>query len=239
MNQNVPTPSEKWPQERCDKALGKLRELYRDREDRSALHYETPFELLIAVILSAQCTDERVNKVTAELFKFANTPEKVVEAGYDRVYDAIKSCGIAKNKAANILATSKLLMEEYDSKVPETIEELQKLPGVGKKTANVVASNAFGVPAIAVDTHVNRVSKRIGLADGKNVTIVERELQERIPMELWSKAHHWLIYHGREVCKARKPDCEHCVLRDDCRYYQTEVLPAQEEAAAEAAEIES
>lgn len=213
---------DKWPKEKRDLALKHLREAYRNIEDRSMLNFNTPYELLIAVILSAQCTDVRVNKVTEELFQFAGTPEDTLEAGYDKVYEAIKSCGIAKNKASNIMKTAKMLVDEYNSVVPADIDELQKLPGVGKKTANVVASNAFGIPAIAVDTHVFRVSKRIGLADGANVKKVEEELQENIPKEMWSKAHHWLITHGRQVCKARKPLCENCVVKNECRYYLEE-----------------
>ncbi|MGI6109416.1 MAG: endonuclease III [Eubacteriaceae bacterium] len=208
----------KWPQDKCDKALGELRELYRDIEDQSGLNFKTPYELLVATVLSAQCTDVRVNKVTAGLFKKADTPQEMIELGCDGLLEEIRSCGLAPSKTKNIIGASELLIRDYNSEVPKTIEELTKLPGVGRKTANVVLSQAYGIPGIAVDTHVNRVSKRLGLADGSTVLKVEQELMERIPRENWAKAHHWLIWHGRNVCKARKPDCEHCPAAPWCRY---------------------
>ena len=215
-----------WPQEQCDKALGELRELYRDIEDKSGLEFSTPYQLLVATILSAQCTDVRVNKGTAELFGKADTPEAVIELGEDGLLEEIKSCGLAPSKAKNIIAASRLILSDYDGEVPDELEELVKLPGVGRKTANVVLSQAFGIPAIAVDTHVNRVAKRLGLADGSNVQKVEQELMQRIPRENWAKAHHWLIWHGRQICKARKPDCAGCPAAPYCRY-------AREQAEAE------
>lgn len=183
------------------------------------LVHGSAFELLIATILSAQCTDIRVNMVTEELFKVANTPQDFVDMGLEKIKDWIKTCGFYNNKAKNILAASEVLISEYDSKVPETIEELVKLPGVGKKTANVVASNCFGVPAIAVDTHVFRLANRIGFVDEKDVEKTELGLQKKIEKNRWSKAHHVLIFHGRRVCKARKPICEQCNITNYCRYY--------------------
>lgn len=211
-----------WPKDKRDAALALLRETYRDTEDRGGLNFKTPYEALIATMLSAQCTDVRVNKVTSELFKDYNTPEKMLTLTQPELLEKIRSCGLAPTKSKNILAASKALVEHFNSEVPHTMEEIMTLPGVGRKTANVVLSNAYGVPGIAVDTHVNRVSKRIGLADGSNVSKVEMELRERVPEALWTKAHHWLIWHGRRICKARKPDCEHCPVASVCRYYQTE-----------------
>ena len=184
----------------------------------AALDYTTPFELLIATILSAQCTDIRVNKVTAELYKTSNTPEAIVTLGQKKLQEKIKTCGLANTKSKNIISTCSILIEEYNSQVPDTIEELIRLPGVGRKTANVVVSNAFGKSAIAVDTHVFRVSNRIGLAESKDVLHTERDLMNNIPEEKWSPAHHWLIYHGRQVCKARNPLCRECLLSELCLY---------------------
>ncbi|MDD7363611.1 MAG: endonuclease III [Peptoniphilus sp.] len=187
---------------------------------KAELHYNTPYELLVATILSAQCTDVRVNKVTEVLFQEYNTPEKMTTLSQEELEDKIHSCGVYRNKAKNILASSRILLDKYDGEVPETIKELMTLPGVGRKTANVVASNAFGVPAIAVDTHVFRVSNRIGLADSKNVEGTERQLMEIWPESRWSKGHHLLIFLGRRICKAQRPLCEACSLTEHCLYYK-------------------
>jgi endonuclease III len=184
-----------------------------------ALNFKTPYELLIATILSAQCTDVRVNIITDELFKEYNTPEKMVMLTEEELGEKIKSCGFYKNKSKNILATSRTILENHKREVPNTMEELIKLPGVGRKTANVVLSNAFGVPAIAVDTHVFRVSNRLGLAKGNTPEEVEEQLMKNIPREMWSDAHHYLIWHGRKICKARKPECESCNLAPFCRSF--------------------
>ncbi|WP_455653149.1 endonuclease III [Phascolarctobacterium sp.] len=185
--------------------LALLEETYKGTE--TALHYSTPFELLVAVIMSAQCTDERVNKITARIFPKYNTPEKMGALSQEQLEEEIRDCGLFRSKAKNLLATCKMLVEVYGSVIPDTIEELMKLPGVGKKTANVVASIVYKVPAIAVDTHVFRVSHRLGLAKGDDPLAVEQELQKAIPKNKWSDAHHWLIWHGRRICKARKPLC--------------------------------
>lgn len=196
--------------------LALLEETYKGTE--TALHYSTPFELLVAVIMSAQCTDERVNKITARIFPKYNTPEKMGALSQEQLEEEIRDCGLFRSKAKNLLATCKMLVEVYGSVIPDTIEELMKLPGVGKKTANVVASIVYKVPAIAVDTHVFRVSHRLGLAKGDDPLAVEQELQKAIPKNKWSAAHHWLIWHGRRICKARKPLCSECVLVELCPY---------------------
>lgn len=193
-----------------------LEETYMGTE--TALNYSTPFELLVAVIMSAQCTDERVNKITARIFPKYNTPEKMGALSQEQLEEEIRDCGLFRSKAKNLLATCKMLTEEYNSVIPDTVEELMKLPGVGKKTANVVASIVYKVPAIAVDTHVFRVSHRLGLANGDDPLAVEKELQKAIPKNKWSDAHHWLIWHGRKICKARKPLCSECVLVELCPY---------------------
>lgn len=187
---------------------------------RCALNFNSPYQLLISTILSAQCTDERVNKVTVELFKEYGTPEKMITLNVEELGDKIKSCGLYKNKSKNILGATKDIIEKFNGQVPKTMEELTSLAGVGRKTANVVLSNAFGVPAIAVDTHVFRVSNRIGIGKGKNVDVVEKELMKNIPRELWSDAHHYIIWHGRKVCKARKPECENCPISLYCEFYK-------------------
>ncbi len=199
-----------------------LKELYPDA--KTELNYNSSFELLISTVLSAQCTDKRVNKVTGELYKDYNTPETFLTLREDELGELIRSCGFYRTKSKNILKTCRILIEEYDSQLPTTIEELMKLPGVGRKTANVVASNVFGVDAIAVDTHVFRVSNRIGLANGKDVLLTEEQLMKNIPKNLWSEAHHWLIYHGRRICKARKPQCEVCPISIHCLYYKDNVI---------------
>ncbi|KLO22546.1 endonuclease III [Marinitoga sp. 1197] len=186
----------------------------------TALKYKNTFELLIAVILSAQTTDNQVNKVTPTLFSKFKTPEDFAKLKPEELEKYIKGVGLYKTKSKNIINTCKMLLEKYNGKIPETREELIKLPGVGRKTANVMLSVAFGKDAIAVDTHVFRVANRIGLANGKNVKKTEEDLMKNIPQELWGKAHHWLIYHGRNICKARKPECEICPIKTFCNYYQ-------------------
>jgi len=182
----------------------------------TALQYSTPFELLIAVILSAQCTDTRVNIITARMFPHHNTPEKILELGQTNLEKEIRDCGLFRSKAKNILATCEVLCREYAGQVPDTFDELIKLPGVGRKTANVVVSQLFGVPAIAVDTHVFRVANRLKLAIGETPLAVEQGLMRAIPKENWSDAHHWLIWHGRKVCKAANPTCSVCPLSHLC-----------------------
>lgn len=192
-------------------------------EAKCALNFNSPYELLVATVLSAQCTDERVNKVTAELFKQYNDPYKMAQLTEQELQEKIKSCGLYKNKSKNILAMSKYIIEKYKGIVPETMEELIVLPGVGRKTANVVMANAFNIPAIAVDTHVFRVSKRIGIAKGDNVLKVEEELRRNIPKDIWKDMHHYLIWHGRKICKARKPECNKCNISEYCYYYNSKV----------------
>ncbi len=184
------------------------------------LDFKTPFELLIAVILSAQCTDIRVNQVTEILFKKANTTELMSKLSIEEIEEIIKPCGLHKAKAKNIYNTSVIIVNDYSGEIPNTIESLMTLPGVGRKTANVVVSNAFGVPAIAVDTHVFRVSNRLGIAKAKTVEETEIQLMKKIDKTLWTKAHHLLIFHGRRVCKARTPLCEICTLTSYCADYK-------------------
>lgn len=189
---------------------------------RAELDYTIPYELLVATILSAQCTDVRVNKVTNVLFENYNTPEKMVTLSQEELEEYIRSCGFYRNKAKNILATSRIILDRYDGEIPGTIEELMTLPGVGRKTANVVGSNVLDIPAIAVDTHVFRVSNRLGLADAKNVDKTEEQLMDIWPEDCWSKGHHLLIFLGRRICKAQNPLCEECTLTDYCEYYREE-----------------
>lgn len=191
-----------------------LEATYKDR--KTALHYSSSFELLVAVVLSAQCTDERVNKITARIFPRLNTPAKMGKLTQAELEEEIRDCGLFRSKAQHLLATCTRLLEEYHGEVPRTKKELMTLPGVGQKTANVLVSVLYDEPAIAVDTHVFRVANRLGLARGKDVTIVERKLERNIPREKWSQAHHWLIWHGRLVCKARRPLCASCPLRHVC-----------------------
>lgn len=191
--------------------------MYED-PDKNLLHFETPFEALIATMLSAQSTDKRVNAVTSKLFKVANTPKDFANMDINELENWIKSIGIYKNKAKNIKETSKILVQDYHGKVPNKKSELIKLPGVGNKTANVVLANAFDIPAFAVDTHVFRVSNRIGLADGKNVEQTEAQLTENVPKKDWNITHKRLITHGRAICKARNPLCEECELNKLCLY---------------------
>lgn len=194
---------------------------------KAELDHENPFELLIATILSAQCTDVRVNKVTRELFKDFKEAEDYISLSQEELGEKIRTCGMYNTKSKNILATCKILIEKYDGEVPASLEELIELPGVGRKTANVVLSNAFDVPAIAVDTHVFRVSNRIGLANAKNVLDTEKQLMKNIDKKMWSKAHHLIIFHGRRICKARNPMCGDCPVNELCLYYKNEVKPLE------------
>ena len=182
------------------------------------LNYDTPFELLIAVILSAQATDKGVNKATDKLFPVANTPQAILDLGVDGLKEYIKTIGLFNSKAENIIKTCRALVEQHDSTVPETRKELEALPGVGRKTANVVLNTAFGQPTMAVDTHIYRVSNRTRLAPGKNVREVEDKLMRWTPKEFLQDAHHWLILHGRYTCTARKPRCGACVIEDLCEF---------------------
>jgi endonuclease III len=182
------------------------------------LEYRTPFELLVAVMLSAQSTDVGVNKATRRLFPVANTPAAMLALGEEKLRAAISSIGLFNTKAANVIAASRLLIERHGGEVPADRAALEALPGVGRKTANVVLNTAFGEPTIAVDTHIFRVANRTGLARGVDVRSVEDGLLKAVPEQFRQDAHHWLILHGRYVCKARKPDCPQCVIRDLCRY---------------------
>lgn len=202
---------------KIDEILEILKESY--PKATIALHYSTPFELLVATILSAQCTDKRVNMITEKLFAKYNKPEDFASLSTEELGEMIRSCGFYHNKSKNIIATSRILLEKYNGQVPDKREELIQLPGVGRKTANVVLSNAFRQDAIAVDTHVFRVSNRIGLAKANNVKETEKQLMKNIPKSKWSRAHHWLIHHGRNICKARRPLCEECPIDHLCQYY--------------------
>ena len=186
------------------------------------LHYTNPYELLVAVILSAQCTDKRVNQITPAIFSQYPTAQHMALATAEEIFDLIRSCSYPNNKSKHLVGMAQKLTNEFDGVVPSDVDQLQKLPGVGRKTANVIASVVYDKPAMAVDTHVFRVSARIGLTiDSKTPLETERQLMEFIPQELVPKAHHWLILHGRYVCQARKPKCQQCGLTDVCRYYQT------------------
>ncbi|MEK6550088.1 MAG: endonuclease III [Pseudomonadota bacterium] len=182
------------------------------------LRYSSPFELLVAVILSAQATDKGVNKATDKLFKVANTPKAILNLGLRGLKRYTKTIGLYNTKSANILKTCRLLIEQHHGRVPDNRVALEALPGVGRKTANVILNTAFGHPTIAVDTHIFRVANRTGLAPGKNVRIVEEKLQKAVPDSYKKDAHHWLILHGRYVCTARRPHCERCVIYDLCEY---------------------
>ena len=193
---------------------------------RTELDYKTPFELLIAVILSAQATDKSVNKATASLFRAAHTPAAILALGVKGLTPYVKSIGLYNSKAKNIITTSRALLEEHGGEVPRTREALECLPGVGRKTANVVLNVAFGAPVIPVDTHVFRVANRTGLAPGKTVREVEDKLMKFVPPEFLHDAHHWLILHGRYVCTARKPKCPVCKIADLCEYrHKTKAVP--------------
>ena len=189
-----------------------------DPEPVGELNYRNHYTLLVAVVLSAQATDVGVNKATKALFEIVDTPEKMVKLGEKKLVEHIKTIGLYRNKAKNVIGLSERLIADHGSEVPAKHDALVKLPGVGSKTANVVLNIAFGVPAIAVDTHIFRVSNRTGLAPGKNVDIVQKQLEKRTPDRFKLHAHHWLILHGRYVCKARKPDCPACGIADLCQY---------------------
>ena len=206
------------PTKNQQEILRRMEQVYADA--KPALHFQNAYELLVATILSAQCTDVRVNKVTKDLFVHYKNAEELSRADYSELCDEIHSCGCYAVKAKNLINTAKLLMEQFGGEVPQTMEELTTLPGVGRKTANVVLSNAFGIPGFAVDTHVFRVSNRLGLAHAKDVLKTEEQLMEAIPKDKWSQAHHWLIWHGRRVCSARKPACERCPVALYCEDYQ-------------------
>jgi endonuclease-3 len=196
--------------------FSRLRKL--NPQPRTELSYKSPFELLVAVILSAQATDKSVNKATAELFRVANTPTAILALGVAGLSAYIKSIGLYNGKAKNIIATCRLLLERHGGEVPKTREALEQLPGVGRKTANVILNTAFGQATIAVDTHIFRVANRTGLARGKTVRAVEEKLLKLVPPEFLRDAHHWLILHGRYVCKARNPACPTCAIADLCEY---------------------
>ena len=193
-------------------------------EPKGELDYSNAFTLLVAVVLSAQATDVGVNRATGPLFAIADTPEKMLALGEDKVRDYIRTIGLYRNKAKNVIALSQALLENHDGAVPETREALEALPGVGRKTANVVLNIAFGQPTIAVDTHLFRLGNRIGLAPGKTPLEVEKALEKIVPPDFMLHAHHWLILHGRYVCKARKPECGKCVIADLCKSPE-KVLP--------------
>ena len=198
--------------------LDKLAEAFPDA--RCELDHENPFQLLIATILSAQTTDKMVNRVTPDLFAAYPDYSSLAVADTGRVEELIRNIGLYRTKAKNIIGASRLMMENFDGQVPDNMKDLTSLPGVGRKTANVVLSNAFGLPAIAVDTHVFRVSKRIGLSAGKDVGQCEKDLQKLLERSSWNRAHHLLIFQGRYICKARGPLCSECSIRDHCRFYQ-------------------
>ncbi|MGO1369567.1 MAG: endonuclease III [Senegalia sp. (in: firmicutes)] len=195
-----------------------LKELYPDA--KSELDFTNPFELLISTILSAQSTDKRVNSITKELYKEYKTPSDFLTLSTEELGEKIRSIGFFRNKSKNILRTCEILLEDYNGEVPNTREELMKLPGVGRKTANVVISNVFGKNAIAVDTHVFRVSNRIGIVNAKDVDETEKQLMKNIDEDSWTDAHNWLIFHGRRICKARSPKCSECPLNEYCLYYK-------------------
>jgi endonuclease-3 len=202
--------------------FGRLRAA--DPNPTTELGYDTPFELLVAVVLSAQATDVGVNKATRRLFPGANTPQALLDLGEQRLKEYIKTIGLFNTKAKNIIKLSQLLIERHDGQVPETREALEALPGVGRKTANVVLNTAFGQPTIAVDTHIFRVANRTGIAKGKNVNEVEQRLLRLVPKEFRQDAHHWLILHGRYVCTARKPRCGACPIFDLCEFKDRETI---------------
>lgn len=197
------------------KILEKLEQMY--PEAKAELVFSNPYEMLVATILSAQCTDRQVNKVTPAVFSRYPDPVSMASADVSDLYPMVKSCGFS-TKASNIISACRIIRDIYGGEVPHTMEELTKLPGVGRKTANVVLSNAFGIPAFAVDTHVFRVCNRLGLCKADNVAETEKQMTRIIPKEKWGQAHHWLIWHGRRLCKARNPLCRDCELKDLCPY---------------------
>lgn len=186
---------------------------------RCELDFTTPFELLVAVILSAQCTDKRVNIATEKLFKVYNTAQQFAALKVEELYPYIRSCGFFNVKGKNLIAMSKELCEKYEGKVPQDFAKLTNLAGVGRKTASVVLAVAFNVPAMPVDTHVNRVSLRVGFSQGKNVDKVEEDLKALLPENLWNEFHHYMIFHGRYICKSQKPDCKICLLKENCNFF--------------------
>lgn len=196
---------------------------------RPELNFSNPYETLVAVMLSAQCTDKQVNKVTPAVFRDFPNVAAMAATDADTLYPYVKSCGF-KTKSQNIVAACRMIMEQYGGEVPADMEKLTSLPGVGRKTANVVLATAFGQPAIAVDTHVFRVSNRLGLAEADNVLDTEMQLRRAIPKKDWSAAHHWLIFHGRRVCSARNPKCEACPLKDLCKDHHLRTHPQKENA---------
>ena len=198
-----------------NEALALLEEMY--PEAKAELVFSNPYEMLVATMLSAQCTDKQVNRVTPAVFARWPDANAMAEADEEELFPLVKSCGF-KSKAGNIIAACRIIREKHGGKVPDTMEALTALPGVGRKTANVVLYNAFGIPAFAVDTHVFRVSNRIGLCRADTVEETEKQMTRLIPKEKWGNAHHWLIWHGRRVCKAQRPLCESCGLREDCPY---------------------
>ena len=209
--------------EKRNSIYGRLRE--NDPDPDTELKYESPFELLVAVVLSAQATDISVNKATNNLFPKANTPQAIYELGEAGLKPYIKSIGLYNSKAANIIKTCRILLDNHAGEVPKTREELETLPGVGRKTANVILNTAFGEPTIAVDTHIFRVANRTGLAKGKTPLAVEKRLTKLTPEEYRQNAHHWLILHGRYVCKARTPECDKCIIVDLCEYRRKTLSP--------------
>ena len=209
--------------EKKRQALAVLEEMY--PEAKAELVFSNPYEMLVATILSAQCTDRQVNKVTPAVFKRYPDPCAMADAREEDLYPMVKSCGF-KTKAANIIAACRIIRDEYEGQVPDTMEDLTRLPGVGRKTANVVLYNAFGIPAFAVDTHVFRVSNRIGLCRADTVEETERQMTRLIPREKWGNAHHWLIWHGRRVCRAQHPLCGECGLCGLCESAQANQKPA-------------
>ena len=195
--------------------LDKLEEMY--PEAKAELVFSNPYEMLVATMLSAQCTDKQVNKVTPAVFERWPDANAMAEARVEELFPMVKSCGF-KSKAGNIIAACRIIKEQHGGQVPDTMEALTALPGVGRKTANVVMFNAFGIPAFAVDTHVFRVSNRLGLCKADTVEETERQMTKLIPKENWGRAHHWLIWHGRKLCKAQRPLCEECELNQLCKY---------------------
>ncbi len=196
--------------------FSKLREA--NPSPKTELEHSSVFELLVAVVLSAQATDKGVNLATRKLFAVANTPQAIVALGEERLMDYVKTIGLYRTKSKNVMALCQLLIERFAGEVPQTREELESLPGVGRKTANVILNTAFGQPTMAVDTHIYRLGNRTKLAPGKTVLEVEKKLLKVIPKEFILDAHHWLILHGRYVCKARKPECERCIIQEECEY---------------------
>lgn len=214
---------------KVDRVLGQLAEMYPDAA--TELHHTTPFELLIATMLSAQCTDKRVNMITPRLFSRYKDAAALADAPLESVEELIRDCGLFHTKARNIKSTAQRLEENWGGEVPADRDLLMTLPGVGRKTANVVVSNAFGHDAIAVDTHVFRVSHRLGWSDAKDADGTEEQLMRMIPKKKWSKAHHWLILHGRRICLARNPLCSECILFKDCARRGVDAKPLEKQAA--------